>query len=392
MDKVTNRYGGKGVIGEIRPDYLMPATYAGETFDIIANKEGIYGRENMGQLFELSCTSVGRQLVQYWSEESLDTSICYKMYLQYLDIISPSSAAEVRRLFDNASDDCISELIGSIIMDGYINVEVLPMSENMTIDKIAALYEAFPWMSQESITVPLVDSMGQVQYVTSRRPVVVGYVYYYRLKQYAKEKFSVTSLSATNIRNENSRNKASKNYKAPFSRTPIGFGYMEIGNMSHAGHGLIAEMLMLYASSPLARESYAELMTGDPFNIDIKLDDNASNRSAEIVQTLLKAIGKRIFFEKKLKEYNAGIQIYPMKYNADRDPIKPIIFYDPKAGPEAIQYVLDVARKDVIRPIIIDPLYFNMPYKDAKAITDKNEEMRLQKLAEDIENGAVDFE
>ena len=72
--------------------------------------------------------------------------------------------------------------------------------------------------------VPVFDSMGNPKYVPSRRPVVCGYVYYYRLKQYGKEKFSVTSLSATNIKNENSRNKSSKVYKARYSRTPIRFG------------------------------------------------------------------------------------------------------------------------------------------------------------------------
>lgn len=223
-DKLTNRYGGKGVVSEVRPDHLMPQTYMGETFDALANMCGVCGRENGGQLFELSVTAVGKALIEYWSEESIDCGECFSMYLKYLEIVAPSHYEEVSTLFADKSDDVIAEFIGSMIVDGNINVAINPVSENMDIDKVAALYEAFPWIEQQHIVVPLPDSNGNIQYIPSHRPVVVGYVYYYRLKQYAKEKFSVTSLSATNIRNENSRNKASKNYKALYPRTPIRFG------------------------------------------------------------------------------------------------------------------------------------------------------------------------
>ena len=59
---------------------------------------------------------------------------------------------------------------------------------------------------------PVVGSNGKIRYVCSRRPMVYGYQYIYRLKQYAEEKFSVTSLSATNVRNENSKSNSSNNY------------------------------------------------------------------------------------------------------------------------------------------------------------------------------------
>lgn len=41
MDKLTNRYGGKGVISKVKPDYLMPKTYDGETIDIQINICGV---------------------------------------------------------------------------------------------------------------------------------------------------------------------------------------------------------------------------------------------------------------------------------------------------------------------------------------------------------------
>ena len=161
-DKCTNRYGGKGVVSEVRKDYLMPKTYNGETFDALINICGVYGRENGGQLFEATVTAVGRNLLNYWSEESLNTGTCFKMYLEYLKIISPSMYEETLTMFADKSDDVISEFIGSMVVDGEINVAIEPMSENMTIDKVAQLYRTFPWMDQEYILVPLPDSNGNI--------------------------------------------------------------------------------------------------------------------------------------------------------------------------------------------------------------------------------------
>ena len=41
MDKITNRYGGKGVVSIVKPDYLMPRTYDGEVIDIEINIAGV---------------------------------------------------------------------------------------------------------------------------------------------------------------------------------------------------------------------------------------------------------------------------------------------------------------------------------------------------------------
>ena len=68
------------------------------------------------------------------------------------------------------------------------------------------------------------DSNGNIRYVETRRPVPVGKIYNYRLKQYAEEKFSVTSLSATNLKNLNTRSKANKIYESKYTKTPIMFG------------------------------------------------------------------------------------------------------------------------------------------------------------------------
>lgn len=224
LDKLTNRYGGKGVVSRVVPDELMPKTSDGRTIDIQANMCGVYGRENAGQLFEMSLNFISNNIAKAINEDTNTTADCIKLYLDYLEIVSPSMHDEAERFFSLLTDDEASEYISSINMDEMLYLDIDPVSETMTIDKLKQIYEKFPWIEQEYVMVPLQDSNGNYRYIKSRRPVICGHVYYYRLKQYGKEKFSVTSLSATNIKNENSRNKSSKVYKARHSRTPIRFG------------------------------------------------------------------------------------------------------------------------------------------------------------------------
>ena len=137
-------------------------------------------------------------------------------------------------------------------------------------------------------------------------PLLIGYQYFYRLKQYGKEKFSVTSLSFTDNKNENSRNKSAGQNKGVFTNTPIRFGNMESGLFSHIGNTVNVMMLMLYSSSPHARRLTKKLLTESPFKINLKLDKESKSRKAEIFNVMLKAIGmKMVFIKRTMKKKKA---------------------------------------------------------------------------------------
>ena len=101
---------------------------------------------------------------------------------------------------------------------------------------------------------------------------------------------------------------------------------MELGNLCHVGPDLISQVLMLYSSSPLARRLCEQLQTGDPFNIDIKLDMNSKNRNAEILNVYLKTKGLRLVFKKHLKQKKSPMIIHPMEFTDNR--VEPMIFYN----------------------------------------------------------------
>lgn len=149
------------------------------------------------------------------------------------------------------------------------------------------------------------------------------------MKQYAEEKFSATSLSATNIRNENTKSKAARDYRELYSNTPIRFGNMESNDLLHIGAAYVVTNLLIHSLSPHARRLTEQMFTCDPFRIDIRLDDDSSNRSAEIANVYLKTIGRRLFFEKheKLRHKIVSTPMYmtrpfarrPMWYVKDKN-------------------------------------------------------------------------
>ena len=306
-DKLSDRYGGKGVISQIRPKELMPRLDNGQYVDIIFNMCTCVNRLNPGQLFEVSLNHIAQRIIDYIINNSCNTLEALNLYKNFLYHVSPEQARFVEQILMNAKPEELDEYLLSIFNQG-IRVSLKPISDNMGIDKIDAIYKDFANIAKPyTITVPVIDSNGNVRYINSRRTLPCGKKYIYRLKQYAEEKFSVTSLSSTNIRNENSRNNASKYFKGLYKKTPLRFGEMETADMAHIGMEVVIINMMLNSVSPLGRRQMEALLTGDPYNVDIKLTDECTNRNAQIVDVYLKVLGLRLVFIKRPKKIQKGI-------------------------------------------------------------------------------------
>ena len=69
--KVTGRYGNKGVCGLVMPDHLMPHLETGEIVHIVFNTLGVYNRLNIFQLFEQSINFVTNRVVEKFVNDNL---------------------------------------------------------------------------------------------------------------------------------------------------------------------------------------------------------------------------------------------------------------------------------------------------------------------------------
>ncbi len=300
-DKAADRFGGKGVVSKIIPWQEMPKLPNGQVADIIKNSSTMYGRENAGQVFEVSSNYVSACILDYIREEHIDAETAIDMICRFLNIIAPLEAEELRKYANSLKHDDFVYFVSTILEMECIYVSALPITDTMTIDKLGLLYEEFPWIDQQYLSVPIKNSNGHYRFVNTRRKLIMGKQYNFRLKQIAEEKFSATSLSSTNIKNENTKSKDSKNYKEMHSNTPVRFGSMETGNMENMGSDIVIMNMMIYSLSPIGRRAVEEAYVGDPYNVDIKLNSKAKNRSVEQMTARLKTKGYRMVFTKKRK-------------------------------------------------------------------------------------------
>ena len=301
-DKLSDRYGGKGVVSKVVPDELMPRLDNGEVVEVIKNQSTCINRENIGQLHEQSLTFIGARIIDYFKTGLLSVHEMCQIWYKFVDMVDKDQSRIMRETFNLDDDFRARVFIDSILEDDAIVLSLEPFTTTVNIDTIAEIYKEFPWIKPYEVTVPLEDSNGNIRYVNTRRKLVVGKIYSYRLKQYAEEKFSVTSLAATNLKNLNTRSKASKMYESRLKKTPIMFGAMESGNLRHLSAQYVIMNLMLYSSSPQGRRLFENLLIGDPYNIDIKLDKTSKNRNAEIINALLKTMGLKLVFKKIPKQ------------------------------------------------------------------------------------------
>ena len=301
-DKMCDRYGGKGVVSKIVPDNLMPKLDNGDVVDVIKNQSTCINRENIGQLHEQSLSFIGMRLIDYFRSRTLSYTEMVKIVWEFTSMVDIQQANTILNCVNMDDEfECKMFMDSILCEDDAIILSTEPFTTTVNIDTIAEIYKKFPWIQPYEVYMPMEDSNGDVRFIPARRKLVVGKIYNYRLKQFAKEKFSVTSLSATNLKGLNTRSRANKIHETKYTKTPIMFGPMESGDLAHLGMQYVVMNLMLYSSSPQARRLFEELLIGDPYNIDIRLDENSKNRNAEIINALIKAMGLKFKFKKTLR-------------------------------------------------------------------------------------------
>lgn len=380
-DKITDRYGGKGVISTVKPDNMMPHYLKNGKWvpvDVIYSKCTCFNRLNDGQVFETSITFVGWQLLQYIQEHNVDMDTAFQYIYQYINHFNPSQAEELLHCFrfkytqqdllDPALDDEKFNrdlYIQQMLHEGYIMLCLEPISSNISIDKLADIYKIFPFLNKYCpICVPQQDSNGNYRMVRTYRDISIGFKYIFRLKQFAIEKFSVVSLASTNIRNENSKSRLSKIHNARYASTPVRiFGEMETSTISsHIGTDILYEEFMLVSSSPQGRRSHQILLTGDPFEFNVVLDENCTSLNADIGQAYLKTLGAVLRFG-KIKKFIRNplnfevMRIYP---RTPRD-----VMY---IVPEEIRNDKEKAQQWLDEQIVEEKKAFSKPLKDVMYI------------------------
>ena len=397
-DKITDRYGGKGCISAVLPDNMMPQYLKNGKWhpvDVLYSMCTCVNRLNDGQLFETSITFIGWQLLEYIIQNNLTYDHAFALIYKYISMLNPEQADMLASMYkfsygkpdyriDSPSEGEMNDeqfnrdmFIEQMLHDGYIMLSMEPISSNMSIDKVRELYHAFPFLNHYcQICVPQKDSNGNYRMVHSRRPVVIGYKYIFRLKQLAEEKFSAVSLAAINIRNENSKSRMSKTHNARFPSTPVRvFGEMESSTLtSHLGIDYYLPEFLITNASPQARRKHKALLTEDPFEFNIEVDEDATSQSADIAQAYLKTLGAKFRFI-KLKKFKFN----PMK--------REVVAFYPRPKKHVIQFIPKELTENKEDPFYKDYINGKLNYKKSSPIYDY---VKKQQKVIDVEEDSKD--
>ena len=220
--KLTGRMGNKGVVSLILPDDEMPEieTIDGEKFiedetnpikkrvDIVLNPSGIINRLNPSQLFEMELNFVS-QIIRYRMSKMDNTEDKWNYLYQYMQLVNKREAEEMKEFYSELDKEEQEKFIDENIKNGiYINQE--PFFNNINISDLQNIYDTFD-----------IKKYGMKDIV---QDLIVGELYYMRLKHDPNDKFSARSIDNTNFKDLPTKSRTFKDHKIPYSNTPIRIG------------------------------------------------------------------------------------------------------------------------------------------------------------------------
>ena len=186
-DKLCNRYGNKGIISLVEKDELMPRLPNGEKIEAIFNPLGIVGRMNIGQLFEMYCGLISKELgTRIPNLTKKDTVTLIKQVYSYLDTsVNKKNTETLVGNISRLSESRYKEFVNQIKKTGFYPI-IIPPFQAPKQDEIKKALKFLGLKSAYKLTLP--------QYNTkTHQEVPVGYMYISKLEHLGSEKIYARS-------------------------------------------------------------------------------------------------------------------------------------------------------------------------------------------------------
>ena len=289
--KITGRYGNKGVISNIRPDDEMPVLETGERVDIIFNTLGVINRLNSQQLFEQSITFVCNRTVERMktlkTNEQRD-----ELLLRMINYFNEKQAAKVADYLKTCGDEDYKSFYDDVYERGMI-IHIPPMWDDTPLfERLTKIYQNETWIKPYDV---FVKKFGR--FIKIMTPMIVGDMYVIKLKQSSKKGMSARSTGPILRKGVPAKTKKYQEHQDVYSKTPIRIGGDENNNISIGmGTDMVAKMHMLYRSSVIGRQVLGRELATNLLIDDVKLDKKVTNRNVEILNAFLKTLGLRLRF------------------------------------------------------------------------------------------------
>ena len=111
--KLTNRCGGKAVIGKVWPDEFMPIDKNGVRAEVICSSAGLVGRTNPDQLFDQTISYISDEILRRMKKQkTMEDS--YKLYFDYLKDMSLEWGMFWQKYYNGISHKDREELLNNL--------------------------------------------------------------------------------------------------------------------------------------------------------------------------------------------------------------------------------------------------------------------------------------
>lgn len=182
-DKLCNRHGNKGIIALIEKDELMPRTPWGEPVDIIMNPLGVLGRMNIGQIFELYCGLISKELAKLIVKSKSKAEVT-KMINAVMSKLDPSSNKEYsKKLVNNInklSTAQFNKMVAQIRTTGFVPM-IIPPFKAPPFQNIKDALKLLGLQAAYHLKLPEYNTK-------TKQAVPVGYLYVAKLEHLGAEK------------------------------------------------------------------------------------------------------------------------------------------------------------------------------------------------------------
>ena len=285
--KMVGRSGNKGVVSKIFPPEESWTMEDGIKVEVILSALGIVGRLNPSQLNEHSINEMTASAVTRMKKET-DVDTKFDIVYDLLKLLNADEAKDMKKYFKNLDDKDKKKFCKNIENNGILVVQ--DPIENVDIRDIEKIYDKYPPNWQRIV---FADGCKSI------RKVLCSKLYFMRLKQDPKDKYSARGRGPVNalhgMPNKSSRK---KKYLDLFSDVPVRLGNSEIDVLNTNNEPeAIADYMAENSTSIEAKDQMAAAYTIDPLEeLEVTVDNNTSKGNADMLAAHLMVLGSQLEF------------------------------------------------------------------------------------------------
>lgn len=330
--KLTGRYGNKGVVSRIIEAEDAMYLKDGTRIDIMLNPLGVPNRLNTMQLFENEITFYGRKI-----QERLRELKTYKekeaLLFRFIEIWNAEEAQAVKADYKQyAKTTALKKQYFDLIDEHGIFINIPPAWGDDLFQKVCTCAEEFPWVEADEVY--FWDDVSN-RWVIQILKQHIGRMYIMKLKQSSKKGMTARSTGSIGKKGVPEKTDNSSKYQKPYTTIPVRLGVQEYGAMLvKLSPYIIIKSTLAHRSSPQARRALAHQQYTEHGGVEtFTLTKNMRNQNVDILDAYLLLLGYEQRFEEDRLDFSpepgSKLHLYKGKrYFCETDTMKRIVARD----------------------------------------------------------------